>query len=606
MAVYIVSNTGGTGAGTLGDPWSISHANDNLDAGDTAELRGGNYTEEISPINAGSSGSNITYKPYLAEIPTIISTTSKDAIRLTTNYVVIDGINTDGQGYYTGSALNRAVVYDGVSNCIVKNGTHKNLKGWQGVWFTNGATYNTFKDCVGDYCGAYDGGDGEDKGDFVVIDSDCSYNKVLRNSLAHGGHNLLECEGQYNIIKWNIFDGSWVDTEGAGAGNRVVVLNPPGTNGYNLFENNICKNVGSATDPGGAFPMALKADGTNQIVRNNIFINNIHEAVSGATRDAIQQTVNQKVYNNLMFNCGGSALVNRYYENDDIRGTRFKNNVAVDCGHSPDPENTKYGNEIFINLLGATSYPIGDFNASGNTFFNSVDSEATVFWKDVGTDNIAGFEASHPTNFSGNSWIDPGVTLAVGDPADVSDISYSNSLALIGQGVDLTTTNGGGSGTTITLHEAGYFCDGFNNQSGDPITIGNENVLVTSVNYATNVITIDRSITWIDGASVNTTVNGTNPGPYMFFTDNPPPPIVSISESFEYNGSPIANKLNVKYWIYDEDNESLLLSGLDGEVDEYGVFTLESSSLGSIGAKVHGHFVVDNVYSSPMFEFTVE
>lgn len=54
-AIRVVSPAGGTGAGTVGDPWSLAHANASLQPGDTAQLRAGSYDDLIQPASPGGT-----------------------------------------------------------------------------------------------------------------------------------------------------------------------------------------------------------------------------------------------------------------------------------------------------------------------------------------------------------------------------------------------------------------------------------------------------------------------------------------------------------------------------------------------------------------------
>lgn len=75
MTTYYAAPAGGTGAGTLGDPWSLSHAlsgaGGTLGNGDTVLLRGGDYSA-VAGFAAPVSGSTwfpITFDAYQSERP---------------------------------------------------------------------------------------------------------------------------------------------------------------------------------------------------------------------------------------------------------------------------------------------------------------------------------------------------------------------------------------------------------------------------------------------------------------------------------------------------------------------------------------------------------
>ena len=89
----------------------------------------------------------------------------------------------------------------------------------------------------------------------------------------------------------------------------------------------------------------------------------------------------------------------------------------------------------------------------------------------------------------------------------------------------LTLCNGGGSGTSITVDDSRYFYPGYGVINGDEITVGTDDVIVTDVNYGTNVITVTPSITWSDNDPVSLRYSGSAPdiGAYEYDGSVPPP-----------------------------------------------------------------------------------
>ncbi|MGI9248913.1 MAG: right-handed parallel beta-helix repeat-containing protein, partial [Woeseiaceae bacterium] len=69
-------------------------------------------------------------------------------------------------------------------------------------------------------------------------------------------------------------------------------------------------------------------------------------------------------------------------------------------------------------------------------------------------------------------------------------------------GVPLTTVASSGSGTAITLEDARWFTDGYDYWDNDDIQIGNQRAKVVKVDYNTNIVTLDRSLTWTAGTAV--------------------------------------------------------------------------------------------------------
>ena len=67
---YYVSGTGGSGTGSIDDPWSLEHANENAAPGDVVYLRGGTYTggsklnSSICLSRSGREGKPITFSAW--------------------------------------------------------------------------------------------------------------------------------------------------------------------------------------------------------------------------------------------------------------------------------------------------------------------------------------------------------------------------------------------------------------------------------------------------------------------------------------------------------------------------------------------------------------
>src|SRR4030042_406262 len=90
-----------------------------------------------------------------------------------------------------------------------------------------------------------------------------------------------------------------------------------------------------------------------------------------------------------------------------------------------------------------------------------------------------------------------------------------------------TTTNSGSSSTTMTVAEAGFFCDGWGIIEEDIIQLQGQTTTarITSINYGTNTITVNRSLTWTSGQGVALAYSGSGPdiGVYEYASGTPPP-----------------------------------------------------------------------------------
>ena len=86
------------------------------------------------------------------------------------------------------------------------------------------------------------------------------------------------------------------------------------------------------------------------------------------------------------------------------------------------------------------------------------------------------------------------------------DYSLESTSPAIDAGSWLTSCDGGGSGSTINVHESNYFFAGLPTLGvpGDNIFIGDDADLeIVSVDYDAETITVDQSISWSDGDAVS-------------------------------------------------------------------------------------------------------
>ena len=94
----------------------------------------------------------------------------------------------------------------------------------------------------------------------------------------------------------------------------------------------------------------------------------------------------------------------------------------------------------------------------------------------------------------------------------LSSFSLSSASPAIDAGGELTRTAGVGNGTSITVADAGYFCDGYGIVPGDSIVVGtNSPVRIVSVDYANQSLQVDRAIAWSSGAPINRPFAGAAP-----------------------------------------------------------------------------------------------
>jgi hypothetical protein len=93
------------------------------------------------------------------------------------------------------------------------------------------------------------------------------------------------------------------------------------------------------------------------------------------------------------------------------------------------------------------------------------------------------------------------------------DFHLQSTSPAINSGVFLTTTTSVGTGSVIQVTDAGYFIDGFGITNGDVIQLQGQSqtATITAINYTTNTITVDRSLTWTSGLGISLAYSGIAP-----------------------------------------------------------------------------------------------
>ena len=246
----------------------------------------------------------------------------------------------------------------------------------------------------------------------------------------------------------------------------------------------------------------------------------------GANQYSPDMTQNINIYQNTIIFDGTGDKGHLFIDNDNIYNLVFKNNIFTSISNiSPN---------LFIELTGATSSNFSKTNWSNNLWWRGDGGSGDETWwdDDGGTYTLSQWQSKNYT--TGEIRDDP-------ELADISndDFTLNSSSPCIDMGAWLTQCNGGDTGTTITVDDAGYFFAGFSNigayphenVSGDNIFVGsNTNLLITDINYETEQITVNRSITWLDGDNVSlSNYNGTAPdiGAFEFGSDINVAPIIS-------------------------------------------------------------------------------
>jgi hypothetical protein len=323
-------------------------------------------------------------------------------------------------------------------------------------------------------------------------------------------------------------------------------------------------------------------------VRNNILRHNkIGLLISDSNRVI--------AYNNIISNNdrGFSNTVNAMGLNVDSGSS----NVTVS-------HNTLYRNGTSSSQRGGFS--IGPFSAVSNvTLKNNIISETTAsrdMWIASTSNLTSNYNDVYNIKALNIRWLGSdlswsGYKSASGkdansisaDPRFIDPASGNFNLHPDSPGINagdfLTKTSAAGNGISITVLDASYFSDGFGTGAdGDLVKVGaNDPVKITNVNYVTNTITVDRSISWGSGDGASYPYSGLAPdiGAYEY-TGGVQPTITPTSTPTSTPSCPDGNIGNLN-------------CDSNGLIDELDLSSLLSSwaPMGQVPTPVSGHWSAD-------------
>jgi hypothetical protein len=472
-ATDLYVSPGGSGSGcTLSNLCSLGTANSDAQAGDTIYMKGGNYGTPIQPARSGSSNSNrIVYRNYNSGVPTITGV-GTPIVLSNRNYITVLGITTTNTDNYL--TMNNGA-HNEIAYCKI-GGQRGQPNRPEGFHIGSGSSYNWIHhNDISEY-GYYTSSTA--KRDLFYVNG--NYNLIEDNQIYWGGHNAMTVRSARNLIRNNLLHNEeWYPRSNPEWGKRVSVITDPSSNranGWNLVEGNRYCFAGWPPDRNAA--PALKIGSSNNIVRKNIFYHAKGAGIQFATLNEYPHADYNYIYNNVFFYNG--------IEGD--RAIRFNSNL------NPINGNIIINNILYENILN------GYGNSGGNTIVNN--------WEDW-NDGNPGFVDAVPAKTT--------------DPFDwdYPDFRLSSTSNAINAGAFLTTTRSAGSGTQIPVQDAHYFFDGWGmaqeipdaDIQGDLIQLEGQTqtARITNINYNTNTITVDTSLSWTSGQGLSLAYKGSKP-----------------------------------------------------------------------------------------------
>jgi hypothetical protein len=541
---YYVSNTGSGTTCSSGSPCALSYANTNAVAGDIWYLKGGTYSltgNGIDPDNNGTNASTmITYASATGETPILTKASGTVyAIELSgVKFIKVSGITVNNVDRWAN--LTNGSNHNEITGCTFENDL--SFLGTTGIWIQGGTNQNwvTHNWIHGNALSNLhrDGNCTDDGSDMVKIGAAYgtfsgnplpgdNYNTVENNVITYNSHAGLDNYAMYTVIKNNVWHNepwltnckiyTWPPTyvnanyDGKfGHRNFQITEDYDRIATYVLVEGNRVGHASANPTNDGADNFDLAAP--QNIVRFNYFYNamqnglmfkyNYNSGVGGGGRGG----TNNRVYNNTFYNNG--IGYDYYYNGGEAcptRGSVCPGSIANIALYA---DTSGLNNVIKNNLMyqggSNTNYTLDTVSRSG--------VPASIYPHVAYMDNNwCTTDQDGCTSYGDPKFVNPDIT----DPTSLvlPNLSLQSSSTAINGGTSLTLASGAGNASTaLIVDDALYFQDGTWGSDlargvtlfPDWIAIGTVTnvVQISSINYATNTITLASPMTWADDAPI--------------------------------------------------------------------------------------------------------
>lgn len=476
--------------------------------GDTVELMPANYFEPLIVNRSGMPGAPITFRSSGGS-PAVLRSASvtKNAIELIgVNHIVIDGIHVDGERYGVKARFSHFARIDNSKHIVIRNGNFQYAQGWHGILVIGASSNVTIEDNYIDWVGEYQNETtGASHGDAIIV-AEASNILVQKNTIKHGGHNLLQVDlkGTDVVVQDNYFDNSWEDFIGPNAGKRAVELRGNRV----LFQRNYATGAGIASDD--PTSSMIKVEGTNTIARHNVLAYGIAGGIQTASAKWSPNSARSRIYNNTFYNLGGEVWRMRYYDSGNTIGDSvFLNNLAINTSNNPIRSFSTSQLVFIVDVYGKG--PTAGTTVKNNFFVNSNAEETKVLmhgWGSPVTFDRA--QDSWPELFADN------VVVSESNSSSPSKFDEFHSIAgsrSIDAGSFLTKVVGSGFSDRLTIVDALFFSDGKKVIGGDLIQLQDSTTVaeVTGVDYTNRVLTLNKAIDYSDGQGIALQFSGEKP-----------------------------------------------------------------------------------------------
>ncbi|MGB2819661.1 MAG: PKD domain-containing protein [Phycisphaerae bacterium] len=495
-------------------------------AGQTVSIRAGTYREQLRPANSGVSGKRITFKNYRDEKAIITGAELVPAIDISEReHLVIEGLNVTNvrRWLYAVRSHHSVIRNNHFLKAVDPGGSSKT-----GLFFQE-ATYNriagnTIEDCT------------QDNLSLVRSDRNIVENNVFRKAR----HTLWAIKGgSFNILRNNLFHNEWqkigevYDCHNVGFNHEFSAYN---CTKHNLIEGNRFAYTPSS---GESSPYSgIQYAGQNGIIRNNLFHDTVGPGLSLTLygKEANYNTDNH-IYSNVFYATRFAGISLSPAANLAFARNVIKNNIlAYSTFAANDTRWRWYTHELDGKPVQMLCGRTDGFFCEGNNLFS--DSKHKAYLITLGSRSplvqaqqpLTALQTRLPHLFRGNFELDP---LFV--DAAKRDFRLKPTSPMIDRGVFLTNATASGSGTSMSVEDVGYFCDGFDipGEEGDLIGLEGQDgtARVVDIDYEKRVLHLSQSLRWTKGQGVALRYLGRRPdiGACEFVPGGNVPPVAAFT-----------------------------------------------------------------------------
>lgn len=506
-------------SGSDGDAYTnLQSAAKVADAGTLVLIREGVYNTQLIPQNSGNANAYITFKNFNNENVILTGANLAPAIMIDRkDYIVIEGLKIHDVRYWLSALGSNHII---VRNNIFEKALDSAGSSKTGIFFQSSNYGKILNNIINE----------STQDNIALLNSD--YNLIEGNTVTKAKHTLwtLKCSN-YNILRNNYFHnedqkiGEVFDCGNAGFGNADF----PKLNAFDATKHNVIeKNIFAYTpSPGDASPYSgIQYAGQNGIIRNNIFYECEGPPIALTLySEEAKYNYGNRIYHNVFYKnefgaidiSGGTTGYtfydqkiknNIFYKNEFIRRD-MRWNWYIELDEKPVQIKTARTSDIVIER--------------NNLFHSGIDELYVIAYGERTSSSnpapnpLSWWEANHSRAFTGNLQAIPEFV-----DEDNYDFRLKENSLMIDAGAFLTfTTNSGMNSTEMRVSDATWFIDGFGIVTGDTIQVEGQNdfAIVQSINYKTNLLNLDKPISWNRFQGISLRYSGSAPdiGAYEYW-----------------------------------------------------------------------------------------